>query len=193
MAEEESPQQLPLLPVLETLHQRHVGLTPEFCVAIAQAARVCMSRYYASPQTLRITVRAGAEGEYLVNWNGPTQQEELTWANREDATRDGAYSVALAAIEVHLGFVTVGRTASRSGADWYVAPIGTPATDEIGELNLEPALRLEVSGIDRCESEAALAYRLSRKLDQIRAAGPEPAGIASVVAFDIRRVAFAYA
>ncbi len=90
---------------LEDLHRRHPGLTLAVCSAYAEAAAVCLGRHHVSPQAVRTTDER-AEQSYVVTWLGPSKRQEAAWANRDDATRDGAYSVALAVVEAHLGMVT---------------------------------------------------------------------------------------
>ena len=64
----------------------------------------------------------------------------LRGGNADDATRDGAYSLSLAAIESTLNLVAISRAETRSGADYYV---GAPDA-----VNLEDAFRLQISGTD---------------------------------------------
>jgi hypothetical protein len=93
-----------------------------------------------------------------------------------DATEAGAYGVALAAIEIEEDLVTIGRCETLTGADWYLAPIGTKPPD------YEHCYRLEVSGTDEGDRRT-IAKRLREKAVQtIRGSSNLPA-IASVVGF----------
>ncbi len=171
---------------LEDLHRRHPGLTLAVCSAYAEAAAVCLGRHHVSPQAVRTTDER-AEQSYVVTWLGPSKRQEAAWANRDDATRDGAYSVALAVVEAHLGMVTTTRTARRSGTDYYLVPVGVAV--DVGELDLEESIRLEVSGIGDPTTEAAVLYRLAQKVDQARKASSGLPAMAAVVAFGEPRVA----
>lgn len=171
---------------LEELHTRHPGLTAAVCAAYAEAAAVCLARHHRSPRAVRTTGEA-VEQSYEVSWRGPSEQQQAAWANHEDATRDGAYSVALAIVEAHLGLVTTARTAARSGSDYYLVPAA--AATGPGELDLEDAIRLEVSGIGEPTTEAAVLHRLGRKVDQARRASSALPALAAVVAFGEPRIA----
>lgn len=80
-----------------------------------------------------------------VEFPWPTDLVMKAWANHIDTTEAGAYGVSLAAVEVKSQLVAVRRAETLTGADWYVAPIGSDPDD------LENCYRLEISGIvDRC-------------------------------------------
>jgi hypothetical protein len=76
-------------------------------------------------------------------WAGVDDQTRKAWANDDDATRDGAYGAALAAIELSRGLVAVRRAETRTGVDYY---LGYPYenTDD-----LEANARLEVSDTNK--------------------------------------------
>ena len=73
-------------------------------------------------------------------WEPPDERCRGAWANQDDATRDGAYACALAATELVLGLYAIHRAQTRTGADYYVAPLNHASED------LEGWYRLEVSG-----------------------------------------------
>ena len=160
------------LPALAELHQRHRGVTPAVCAAFAEAASVCLSRHHEPPRDLRLASPEEVVRE--VNWTMPDDRTRDAWANRDDATRDGAYSVAMAAVEAELGWLAISRAETRTGADYYVAPPGT--------TDLESAYRLEVSGVDE-GNDAVVAGRLSDKVRQTRDGASSLPAIASVVGF----------
>jgi hypothetical protein len=70
----------------------------------------------------------------------------------------------------------VRRAETLTGADWYVAPIGTDPVD------LEDCFRLEVSGID-AGGRSIVDARLKQKVDQTRRGASNLPAIASVVGF----------
>jgi hypothetical protein len=104
------------------------------------------------------------------------------WANDIDTTESGAYGVCLAAVEVEERLVAVRRAETLTGADWYVAPIGTQTDD------LEGCFRLEVSGVDS-GGRAVVDARLRQKVEQTRRGASNRPAIASVVGFKERAVA----
>ncbi|BAS59514.1 hypothetical protein NIES2135_09560 [Leptolyngbya boryana NIES-2135] len=97
------------------------------------------------------------------------------WANQDDATRDGAYACALAAVELSRDLVALRRAETRTGADYYIAPIGTALDD------LENCFRLEVSGTDL--SSAEVRRRLQEEVAQARRGSSNLPAIAAVVGF----------
>jgi hypothetical protein len=114
-----------------------------------------------------------------LSWLKPDDRAKAAWANRDDTTRDGAYSVSLAALESELGLVAVARAEVKTGADYFVAPAGAP--------DLEDAERLEVSGINE-GARSAVSTRVRQKLEQAAAGQSDRRAIVSVVAFRERVV-----
>jgi hypothetical protein len=171
-------------PDLHLLHRRHYGVTPLNCGAYAEAASVNLSRHHTPP--IQVRVRNGKTSvSRTMAWSVPTPRELAAWANVEDTTRDGAYAVAFAATEMELGLVAIRRAENRSGADYYVdVPGKSPKRSRAGAptpvLNLENALRLEVSGTHG--DELVINSRLKEKLRQTQDARRGPA-VACVVGF----------
>ena len=166
------------LPALHDLHQRHPGLTPLLCGSYAEAASVCLSRHHASPVEFDV-VKQGIATSRQVAWVTPDDRVKRAWNNNDDATRDGAYSLSIAAVEVELGLLAVQRAETRTGADYYMAP--TPAK------SLETAYRLEVSGVDH-GNEKTIQRRLIEKVQQARRGSSNLPAIAAVVGFLERRI-----
>ena len=165
------------LPRLDELYIRHQGLTESLCRAYAEAASVCLLRHHLPPTQFNIEVN-GSAAVRLLQWTVPDDRAKRAWNNTDDATRDGAYSLSLAAIEAELGYVAVRRAETRTGADYY---LGTSST------SLEEAYRLEVSGVDRGDVPA-VARRLREKVQQARLGISNLLAIASVVGFLVRHV-----
>jgi len=170
------------LPELAELHFRHPGLTVDICRAYAEAAGVCLSRHHTPPIEMSLT---GAFSPCLrqIAWQAPTARAARAWANRDDATRDGAYSLSLAAVEAEYGLTAVARADTRSGADFYIAPHGE-------HEDLESAFRLEVSGLDKT-GESRLRSRLRRKVAQVGGGNVSGPSLVIVVGFSARRIAMA--
>jgi hypothetical protein len=173
------------LPEIAALHQRHFALTESLSRVYADAAAVCLARHHSAPTLFAITSE-GETKDCVVTWSAPGERELAALANVDDATRDGAYGMVLAAAEMHLGLFAYHRAQTKTGADYYLSP--TPA-DARSELNLEQATRLEISGLDRCR-EDALLYRLGRKVEQARLGRSSMPARAGVIGFQLRRIAF---
>lgn len=166
---------------LESLHERHSGLTPSLSGAFYEAASVCLGRHHESPVEIEIT-RISEKNTQSVEFQKPNARMLNAWANDIDTTESGAYGVCLAAVEVEEKLVAVRRAETLTGADWYVAPIGTEPED------LESCFRLEVSGID-AGGRSMLEARLKQKIDQTKRGASNLPAIASVIGFKLGAIA----
>ena len=162
----------PLTP-LETLFERHKGFYIHICQAYADAAGVCFSRHHIAPVDLRI-VNHKETYSREIGWEKPDEQTLRSWANKDDATRDAAYSVSLSIIEAKFGLLALSRADTKTGADYYVG--------YAGDTDLENAFRLEVSGTDKGDS-SKIRSRLREKVDQLRKGNSSKPGIAVVIGF----------
>ena len=165
----------------DSLYERHPGLTAPLSGTYFEAASVCLSRHHTSPTELQVGCN-GKETLRLVEFQKPDPRTLNAWANDIDTTESGAYGVCLAAVEVEQRLVAVRRADTLTGADWYVAPIGTPVD------GLEGCFRLEVSGIDS-GGRALVSARLRQKVEQTTRGASNLPAIASVVGFKERAVA----
>ena len=164
------------LPILETLHERHPGLTSTISNYFSEAASVCLSRHHSSPTDLSILLESSPKVRSVV-WNPPDNQTQLAWNNEIDTTEDGAYGICIATVEVELGLVVVARADTGTGADWYLSPV-----ESVSSGDLEEAYRLEVSGLDR-GTRRDFDRRLRQKVIQTKRGVSNLPAIASVVAF----------
>lgn len=178
------------MPELARLHERHHGLTEALSESYAEAAAVCLSRHHESPIRISVSADATNDSHYVLRWSRVTDRQMVAWANTDDATRDGAYSVVIGAVECHLGLVALARAKTKTGSDYMLGPSGSDVRGEDGELDLETAIRLEVSGIDRCRYESELWYRVQKKTTQTQKPRLESRGMAGVLAFNLARVVF---
>jgi hypothetical protein len=157
----------------ENLHPRH-PLDPHQLQGYANAAKVCLEKHHTPPVTFE-AVTKGETVSYELQWQPIDDMLRRSYNNADDAKRDGAYVIAFAAVEDLEGLVSIGRAETKTGADYYLAPVGTSPED------FENAVRLEVSGTDGNPSQAKT--RLRQKQQQTRdGTGEEPA-IAAVVGF----------
>lgn len=173
------------LPELAKLHQRHQGVTKPLAESMAEAASVALSRHHQPPTVFKVGHEA-ASTDRTVRWSPPSERTRRAHGNTDDATEAGAYSVALATVEVELGLYAFSRTDRRTGADYYVGPPGTDG------LDLENAYRLEVSGVDAGD-ESVVNQRLRRKIDQTKQGQVDVPALACVVGFAARRIALEWA
>jgi hypothetical protein len=169
----------PRLPAIAELPARHPGITTAVASVYAECAAICLSRHHEPPTDLVLDANDRRVVECM--WASPSDGMRRAHANADDATRDAAYGVAIAAIEVSLGLHALARAETRTGADYYVgAPTNTG-------LDLEDALRLEVSGVDAGGLED-IRRRLGEKLGQLARAGSDLPGVAAAVGFQVGHV-----
>lgn len=173
---------VPLL--IMDLHERHPGLTERVAAYYAEGASVCLSRHHESPAGIGVECDNGRL-DGVIKWPAATDDINAAWANKDEATRDGAYAVTLAAVEEVEELVAIHRAQTRTGADYYVASKGTPRDD------LENAYRLEVSGLDS-GNEAAIRQRVLQKKEQTRRGECDLPALAAVVGFKSALVILAY-
>jgi hypothetical protein len=173
---------LPVLP-LRDMSDRHRGLTRALAESYLEAARVSLDRHHEPPQEFALHKSPYVSLEVLavlVEWEPPDDFCRGAWANQDDATRDGAYACAIAATELVLGLYAVRRAETRTGADYYVAPLNHTAED------LEDWYRLEVSGTNADAQEAR--RRLSSKVRQAQHGQSNLPALTVVVGFRIKLI-----
>jgi hypothetical protein len=162
---------VPQIPI-DNLDDRHPGLLPSTAANYLDAARVCLDRHHNSPANFNLS-NDGQMTQGQLHWQSTNDRDRNAWANLEDATRDGAYALALATIEYLHGFVAVRRAQSRTGADYYISPIDQDPDD------FEQCYRLEVSGTHL--NRSAIQQRLRQKIIQTQLGTcPSPAIVAIV-------------
>jgi hypothetical protein len=159
---------------LADLSARHLGLTEAVANAYIEAARVCLDRHHESPSDFRL-IDDLEETITKVTWDATGDREKKAWANTDDATRDGAYAMALASTELSRSFVAVSRAETKTGADYYVAPVDVEIDD------MESWIRLEVSGTDLDEQQ--VGYRVTQKVKQAKEGNSNLPALAAVVGF----------
>lgn len=166
---------------IDLLHERHRGLTPSLSGTFYETASVCLSRHHDSPITVDI-INNGVSNTHIVEFIKPDDRVLNAWANDIDTTESGAYGMSLAAIEAEEQLIAVRRAETLTGADWYVAPIGTDSDD------LESCFRLKVSGVDS-GGRSVVNARLQQKIVRARRGESNLPAIASVVGFKVKTVA----
>jgi hypothetical protein len=166
--------------LFSALHERHIGVTEGVAKNYSEAVRVCLDRHHSSPIEFALADN-DKQDRAQAEWIATDNRTKNAWANKDDATRDGAYGMSLAAVDLIRGLVAVRRAETRTGADYYLGEPGTTSDD------LEATYRLEVSGTDE-GNETAIFARLRQKLDQARKGNSNLPAIASVVGFGALRI-----
>lgn len=171
--------EIPKLP-LNGMENRHFGLTPSIAKYYYEAACVCLDRNHTSPQEF-VLKGGNFEKKSLIEWIPPDDRCKKAWANKDDATRDGAYACALAATELCFGLYAVRRAETLTGADYYVSQDASSGND------FENCLRLEVSGTDT-DDYYEVQQRLNKKLKQAAAGASSLPAIAAIVGFKVKKI-----
>ncbi len=157
------------------LSKRHYGVNRVNSAAYAQAARVCLDRYHTSPVDFTIG-HNGTKIEVECVWKVTRKRTRRNLKNDDDATRDGAYSFAIAGVEVMEGLFAVSRAETLTGADYYVALAGTDPDD------LENCIRLEIAGVN-AGGINIVRKRLNLKVKQAARGKSNLPALAAVVGF----------
>jgi len=146
-----------------------------------EAARVCLDRHH-KPPVMFVIQDGGADAKASAEWEPADERCEAAYANEIDTTEWGAYACALASTELQRGLVAIHRAQTKTGADYYLAPVGSGVDD------LEGAIRLEISGIDK-GTFRDIEVRLLEKVEQARRGKGNLPALATVVGFQMLRVA----
>lgn len=182
MSSNQTSDENPDLPIHD-MHIQHYGLTKSIAASHLEAAGVCLDRHHESPMTFVIQ---GSEQrmDATVSWESTDDRTKGAWANEIDTTEDGAYACVIAAVELLCGLLTIRRSPTETGADYYVACPGASIQD------LEGYIRLEVSGVNG-GNPSVVARRLRDKLRQASRGKSNLPAIAGVVGFHAQLIRLA--
>lgn len=132
------------------------NLTAAYGALIAEAASVCLE-----DQGHGLSMALGIDGDFaaIVTLHREPVDERARWSHNdaERATENGAYGVALLALQELTGLTVLLQSRRGSGFDFWLGP-------ETGYL-FQEGVRLEVSGIRRGD-ETSIRRRLRSKLRQ---------------------------
>src|SRR5258708_22333762 len=163
------------------MSEPHAGLTGALAFCYEEAARFCFDRHHKPPATFAIEDR-GADAKASAVWEPADDRCRAAYANEIDTTEFGAYACALATTELQRGLVAIHRAQTKTGADYYLAPVGSGVDD------LENAIRLEISGMNK-GTMREIEVRLLEKVDQARRGRGKFPAMATVVGFQVLRIA----
>ena len=166
------------------LAERHVGVTRAVGETYTEAARVCLDRHHGPPVDFELADKNVSATGICVRWLVCDQRTRNAWANDTDATRDGAYAMAIAAVEIARGLFAVHRAETLTGADYYIAPLGKSLDD------LETCFRLEVSGVG-AGARSVVEQRLKTKLLQTQNGISNLPAVAGIVGFAAKLILLA--
>jgi hypothetical protein len=140
----------------------------------AEVASVMLDRFHRAPPppTPAEVAHDGHAYAAEVGWHEPDDRQRRSHANSLDATAEGAYALAFAAVTA-LGYVVRYRAQHGSGSDYVVSRVGEPDNDY---------WKLEVSGTAEGD-DGDVRARLEQKVDQVAGGDLRRPGLAAVVRF----------
>ena len=155
------------IPELSRLHERHPGLTKPVAETYAEAARVLLDQFHQPPVHANVGLHNRPRATYLLEWEPPRPDSAGHTETKKTRHATAPIRLCWPPLKSTLISLATTRLKTGTGADYLLEPKGIIQTDT-DELNLESAIRLEVSGIRRCDSAAVLARRLHQKVEQAR-------------------------
>jgi len=163
---------------IHSMEERHRALTQSIAGTYQEAASVCLSRHHTSPTTVDISDN-GTPSLAEIRWAHPTSRVIDAYANKIDTTEWGASACVIAAIELLRGLFAVRRAETGTGADYYIAPIGSGVDD------LEDCFRLEISGVSD-GGDKEVRRRLLQKVAQAKEGNSSLPALAGVMGFSAK-------
>lgn len=138
------------------------GLLPEYAVALAYAAAVCLEEEgHAVGVQLAVSEEGDPQRRFTLSWPAATDPARRTWADADEATEQGACAVAAVLVKAMADLLVVHRSRRGTGFDYWV---GSP-----GQLEplFQQKARLEVSGIRHALDDAHVRARERQKVGQV--------------------------
>lgn len=121
-------------------------------------------------------VHAGTRGSHAsIKWDAVDDQMRRSWNDRENATENGAYGIAILVVLKIKHLHVLEQSKKGTGFDFW---LGSPDEDE----PFQNKARLEVSGI-RKGSRAMISGRVDQKLKQTKKSGGKHPAVVVVVEF----------
>lgn len=144
---------------LDDLTNETRGITPAYGASLAEAAVVCLNE-----QNHQSGVHLKVDGDYNnkfpLIWSHQVSSLMIrTWSDRDYATEQGAYGIAILLIINLTDLAVTARSWRGTGFDFWLGPIGN------NDLLFQKKSRLEVSGIRRGD-ESNINARVKKKIKQ---------------------------
>jgi hypothetical protein len=129
------------------------ALTSANGVSFCEAASVCLSRKHSVGVSL--VVKGDHQASYETHWPTVTDQMERANHDLQDATRDGAYGIAILLAKRASGYTVVQKSRKGTGFDYWVG--------NDGDQLFQNKARLEVSGILEAAKPSIMNARVKKK------------------------------
>lgn len=135
------------------------GLKKSFLECLCHAATVCLQSEGHEPGVSMEVFET--ESRYSLFWGSADDEMKRTWADRDHATENAAYCIALLLMHDRKGLISIERSARENGFDYWIGVKGA------GSGLFQKRARLEVSGI-RHGSESQVLKRLEEKMIRLK-------------------------
>jgi hypothetical protein len=131
------------------------AITPNFGMALAEAAGVCLeSQNHA--QGVKLRIRGYSNKSHPLAWPNVTEQTRRCWNDQEVATEHGAVGIAVLLAQKEIGYTVIERSRRGTGFDYWMGEKSIPFQNKA---------RLEISGI-RNGNDQEVKARIRQKLNQ---------------------------
>lgn len=164
---------------IDELHKGIGNIAPQRCASFSLAARVCLhEESHSCPTT--VDIQGIATETVQVSWTPPSLSESGSYADREEATEDGACGIAFLVMPLYTEYDVIERSAKGTGFDYWLGMHN--------QLPFAKSARLEISGI-RKGTDGEIKKRVEIKKKQVRngTSSPLPAYV-SVTEFSSPKV-----
>ncbi len=94
--------------LISNLSERHHCISKARENSLYEAAQICLDRHHRSPVDFTID-DTGERLQVSAEWEEPNERARAAWANRNEATENGACACVLAAVEITSGMFAVYR------------------------------------------------------------------------------------
>ncbi|MBE9061231.1 hypothetical protein [cf. Phormidesmis sp. LEGE 11477] len=159
-----------------SLKQGLPAITPAFGAALAESVAVCLDEQgHQSGVSLKLL--GDSSGTFLLLYSEVTEQMRRCWNDREYATEQAAYGVALLLIQRLTEFTVIERSRRGTGFDYWLGKVS-----DVSEQPFQKLSRLEVSGI-RQGSEQQIRTRVRMKIRQVQAVNNRLSVYVAVIEF----------
>ncbi|MDD9859041.1 MAG: hypothetical protein OXU40_01160 [Nitrospira sp.] len=161
---------------LNDLKSGAYGITAALGECYAQAASVCLEdQGHLSPTMMKVHADTGVS-HASIRWDAVDDQMRRSWNDRENATENGAYGIAILVVLKIKHLHVLEQSKKGTGFDYW---LGSPDDED---AKFETKARLEVSGI-RKGSRALISGRVNQKLDQTKKSDGKHPAVVVVVEF----------
>ena len=162
------------LQVREFSAQPHTGLTPAKRDTLSEAAVICLEEQ-SHESGVELAVSGAFDEKFILEWDAATERMIRCYADKEEATEDGAYCVAIITIAELTSLLVTQKSRKGNGFDFHLG-------NSEDKRNFLDTTILEVSGI-RNGSESTIKKRMAEKNERLNSYQNRLPGYIAIVEF----------